>query len=203
MIWSFLHRIPRSGAFWFLVWTLAVIAATAGLWYAWYDDLRDGDSLSTAIRNIGLMSGGLVALALAVWRSLVAQRQAETAQRSLLNDRYHRAVELLASDKKHIRIGAIHALRNVVFEDPKEFGTQTMTLLRAFQGSFHGEPERKSATDRNNPTLDDPELEVLKSAIGDISHAPMFVGELGDSTYDKAITRIDRRRRAESRRSHQ
>ena len=203
MIWSFLHRIPRSGAFWFLVWTLAVLAGTAGLWYVWYDDLRDGESLSAAIRNVGLVSGGLVALALAVWRSLVAQRQADTAQKSLLNDRYHRAVELLANEKKHIRIGAIHALRNVVFEDPKEFGTQTMTLLRAYQGSFHGEPKRKSATDANYPILDDPELQVLNSVIGDITRALMFIGDFGDSAYDEAKSQIDRRRRAESRRSHQ
>ena len=56
-----------------------------------WDWLRDGpdgvESGSTTVRNLGLVVAGLIALPLAIWRSLVAQRQADTAQQSLLNER--------------------------------------------------------------------------------------------------------------------
>ena len=53
---------------------------------------------STTLRNIGLVVAGLIALPLAVWRSTVAHRQAEIAQRGLLNERYQKGAEMLGND---------------------------------------------------------------------------------------------------------
>ena len=69
-----------------------------------------GESGSTTIRNLSIVLAGLVALPLAVWRGVVAnrqaraargqaeaaQRQADTAQQDLRNKRYQETVGLLA-----------------------------------------------------------------------------------------------------------
>ena len=47
-----------------------------------------GESGSTTIRNLGIVLAGLVALPLTVWRGVVANRQADTAQQDLRNKRY-------------------------------------------------------------------------------------------------------------------
>ena len=59
---------------------------------------------SETIRNLALGWGALLAIGLALWRSIVAhmqaeaaQKQAEIAQGGLLADRYQRAVEMLGA----------------------------------------------------------------------------------------------------------
>ena len=86
----------RSDGFWVTVVILAALVAGAVL--AIVASQRPGfrnwliadESGSTTIRNIGLLVGGVVAIALAVWRSRVAGRQAATAERGLLNERYQK-----------------------------------------------------------------------------------------------------------------
>ena len=127
-----LRWIPRSGGFWFSVYVLAISGLVGWGCYAIYDKLIEETEISATARNVGLLWGGLIALGLAIWRSFVARQQADTARRSLLNDRYHRAVELLGNEKLHIRIGAIDALKDLAFEDPKEFGMKGATVLLEF-----------------------------------------------------------------------
>ena len=47
---------------------------------------------------------------LAVWRSIVAERQADTAQQSLLNERYQKGAEMLGNEVLSVRMGGIYAL---------------------------------------------------------------------------------------------
>ena len=77
------------------------------------------------IRNVALVWGGLIGLGLAAWRSMIAEKQARIAQSNMLDARYQEAVKLLTDEKIYIRIGAIHAIRNLAFQNPDEFCQQT------------------------------------------------------------------------------
>ena len=90
------------------------------------------ESGSTTIRNVGLVIGGVVAALLAVWRSRVAERQVETAQQSLLNERYQRGAEMLGSDVHTVRLGGIYALQRLAEEHPEQYHIQIMRLLCEF-----------------------------------------------------------------------
>ena len=105
--------------------------------WAW---LHSGQqSNSDTIRNISLVVGGVAALIVALWRSIVAarqataaQQQAETAQRVLLNERYQRAAEMLGSNVLSVRLGGIHGLQRLAEEDPNQYHIPIMGLLCAF-----------------------------------------------------------------------
>lgn len=89
--------------------TLAVLL----LAYLFWDELwADVDRA----RNLALVAAAAVGLPIAVWRSYIAYRQAETAHRqaetahdSLLAERYQRAAEMLGG-KEDVRLAGIHAL---------------------------------------------------------------------------------------------
>ena len=120
------------------IWLALIGAAAVGVWSLinFWDWLQTGpggpESGSTTARNIGLVIAGLVALPLAIWRSLVAQRQAETAQRSLLNERYQQGAEMLGSDVLAVRLGGIYALQRLSEDHPEQYHVQVMQLLCAF-----------------------------------------------------------------------
>ena len=97
------------------------------------------ESNSTTIRNIGLVVGGIVAVMLAIWRSLVAQRQADTAQRQsetsqegLLNERYERGAEMLGSSVLSVRLGGIYALQGLAEQHPAQYHVLVMQQLCSF-----------------------------------------------------------------------
>ena len=119
--------------FWWVAGMVAVLAVGVFLSWRFWDELRgDQDSLSTTIRNLGLVIGGVIAILLAIWRSTVSQRQADTAQQSLLNERYERRAEMLGSDVLSVRLGGIYALQRFAQEHPKEYHVQVLGLLCAF-----------------------------------------------------------------------
>ena len=119
--------------FWWVAGMVAVLVVGVFLSWRFWDELRgDQDSLSTTIRNLGLVIGGAIAILLAVWRSIVAERQADTAQQSLLNERYERRAEMLGSDVLSVRLGGIYALQRLAQEHPKEYHVQVLGLLCAF-----------------------------------------------------------------------
>ena len=130
---KFLRKLGGSGGFWFSTYVLTISVLTAWWCYAFRDELLgEPAGLTATVRNVGLVSAGLIALGLAVWRSLVAKRQADIAARSLLYERYQRAIELLASDKRHIRIGAIFALRELSLSNQEELANAVSALLMHF-----------------------------------------------------------------------
>ena len=119
--------------FWWVAGMVAVLAVGVFLSWRFWDELRgDQDSLSTTIRNLGLVIGGVIAILLAIWRSTVSERQADTAQQSLLNERYERRAEMLGSDVLSVRLGGIYALQRFAQEHPKEYHVQVLGLLCAF-----------------------------------------------------------------------
>ena len=108
---------------------IGLVIAISWMFWGW---LSGGESGSTTIRNIALVSAGPIALALAVWRSLVADRQAKTAQQVLLNERYQKGAEMLGSGVLSVRLGGIYALQRLAEENREEYHVQIMRLFCAF-----------------------------------------------------------------------
>lgn len=85
-----------------------------------------------AVRNVGLIVGAIIALPIAIWRSRVAERQADIAQQSVLNERYQKSAEMLGSDVLSVRMGGIVALERLALEHPSQYHVEVMKLLFAF-----------------------------------------------------------------------
>ena len=97
------------------------------------------ESGSTTIRNIGLVLAGVVALILGLWRSFVAQKQANAANRqsavahqSLLNERYQQGAQMLGSEVESVRLGGIYTLRSLSEQHAEEYHLEVSRLLCAF-----------------------------------------------------------------------
>ena len=110
------------------------VAIGSSLSWEYRDILHDEqrDSVSTTIRNLGLVIGGGIAILLAVWRSIVAERQADTARESLLNESYQKGAEMLGNDILSVRLGGIYALERLAAESPDHYHIQVMKLFCAF-----------------------------------------------------------------------
>ena len=97
-----------------------------------WDWFTGGESGSTTIRNIALVVAGLIALPLAIWRGFVAERQANTAQQGLLNERYQKGAEMLGSEVLSVRLGGIYAMQRLAEDYPEQYHVQIMRLFCAF-----------------------------------------------------------------------
>ena len=129
-----------------LVYVIVLLAVLVGVavWtiesWVWLRTVPDGgESGSATVRNLGLLFVALFALPLAVWRGFAAdrqarasQRQAETAQRSLLSSRYQKSAEMLGHERLSVRLGGIHALGTLAKEYPEDFHLSIIRLLCAF-----------------------------------------------------------------------
>ena len=111
--------------------TVAAVIVLAVLIKFW-EWLSGGESGSTTVRNVALVLAAVVALALAGWRSVVADQQAKTAQLGLLNERYQRGAEMLGSDVLSVRLAGICALQRLATDDPEQYHIQVMRLFCAF-----------------------------------------------------------------------
>ena len=108
-------------------------------WRSVWKWLSEGESNSDTIRNVGLVIAGAIALPLALWRSLVAQRQAEAAQRQaftaqfrLAEDRFQKGAEMLGSDVLSVRVGGIYALRGLADDMPRRIQSTSQTFAMRF-----------------------------------------------------------------------
>ena len=138
-------RLPESRRFWIST-SAVVLGIEFILSIALWNWLSGDDSASTAIRNIGFIMAGSVALPLAIWRGVVADKQASAAQRQagtalqqaaiaqrgLLNERYQRGAEMLGSEVLAVRQGGIYSLRRLTEKYPESYHVQVMRLLCAF-----------------------------------------------------------------------
>lgn len=162
----------RSGRFWVPLVLLVLVGALVFSYMRWEwirpgseirtESLETGvittntitfESVSSTLRNIGLIVGGIVAVLLAMWRSLVAERQADatlrqaeaafsqaqTAERqsittlqSFLNDRYNQGTRKLESDDPSVRLDGIDALKRLAKEHPSRYHVPVMSRLCSF-----------------------------------------------------------------------
>ena len=138
-------RTVKSGWFWITAWAVLVIVASLISSPYYWDWLSAEESNSSTIRNIFLAAAALIALPLAIWRSTVAGRQADTAQqqsgiaqRGLLNERYQKGAEMLGSRVLSVRLGGIYALQSLASENPEQYHIQIMRLFCAFVRNLDG-----------------------------------------------------------------
>ena len=128
-----IRRCASWNGFW---WTAGItVVLVIGVYLSWrfWHDLQDGSvSLSTTVRNLGLVIGGVIAILLAVWRSVVGSSQADTAQRSLQNERYQKGADMLGNHVLSVRLGGIYALQQLADEYPQQYHVQVMRLFCAF-----------------------------------------------------------------------
>ena len=131
---GWIRTLPDSSMFWITLLGIVLVSGILALFLGW-SWIRSGSNEtepnSTTIRNVSLVIGGVLALVFAVWRSAVAQRQAETAQRGLLNERYQRGAEMLGSDALSVRVGGVYALSHLAEEHPEQYHVPVMELFCA------------------------------------------------------------------------
>ncbi len=137
-----MRSLLESGYFWLVlaaVIFLVGIGLTVCFWGWLHPPAPTMVSNSETLRNTGLLIGGLLAFVFAVWRAWVAerqanaaQRQAETADRGLLNDRYQKATEMVGSNVLAVRLGGIYALQGLAERYPEEYHVPVMQQLCSF-----------------------------------------------------------------------
>ena len=130
---QFVRSVTGWDGFWWVAGIAAVLVVGVLLSWRFWEELGDNnESLSTTVRNVGLVIGGVIAILLAVWRSTVAARQVDTAQQSLLNERYERGAEMLGNGVLSVRLGGIYALNRLAQEHPEQYHIQIVELFCAF-----------------------------------------------------------------------
>ena len=138
------------------LYALVVAYFWPGLWEVLSEEKLP---ISTTIRNVVLILGTPLAILLAVWRSMVAQKQAEIAQVGLLSARYQRAVEMLGHELVSVRIGGVYALRNLALEHD-EYKPEVHTLLILY--SDYG--KATEALDQSNIKSNPVDMDLARSA---------------------------------------
>ena len=137
---------PVPGGLWVILLVLIVSAVTIRSsveYWAWLNGPNFQSNADT-IRVIALILGGVIALILTLWRSMIADRHAKTAQLGLRNERYQKGAEMLGSETLTVRLGGIYALRRLAEEYPQEYHVQIMRLFCAFVRS---PPEMRAVSD--------------------------------------------------------
>ena len=200
-LWTAVDFTVRHG-FW--LWGAAVTAIMVVGGCTFWDELvaeSKTHGITSLVRDIALIWGGLLGLGLATWRSVVAERQARTADEAKMNVSLHQAMESLESDKLEVRIGAIHALRRLAWMRPLDFGEQVTTTLRAREDDLKNKLARKQGmliTPEKEEELE-VEHQVISIARVDISAVGILVGLKSETPYERALGTV-RRKRARRRR---
>ena len=138
-----MRALLKSGPFWFIAVAVLVLLSgvvASNVFWSWlHPSAPTKVANSETLRNVGLLIGGLLAFVFAAWRAWVAgqqahaaQRQAETADRGLLNDRYQKATEMLGSSVLAVRLGGINALQSLAEGHPEEYHVPVMKQLCSF-----------------------------------------------------------------------
>ena len=171
------------------------------LW-CWLSTVPPGrESASTTIRNVGLVIGGFIAIVVASWRSIVAQRQAkatqtlaeasqrqaetshrqaETSERGLLNERYQKGAEMLGSKILDVRLRGIYALQGLAKEHAEQYHVQIMRQFCAFVRHSTEDKDTAKSTDANETSstkLDGirEDVQAAMTAIGTRSDADIIL----------------------------
>ena len=125
----------KSLGFWIAVSVIGIILLGVVLSVAFWDWLQGGTNLSgngDAVRTVALVVGGVVTILLALWRSVVAERQATVAALTYLNERYRQAASMLGDSSLPVRLGGIVALDHLAEDHPDEFQHEAFRLLIEF-----------------------------------------------------------------------
>lgn len=182
----------RSSSLWFTILAMVLLVAGVVLSVVFWDWLRPEapalESRSTTVRNIGLLIGAVIALVFAIWRSIIAdrqataaQRQADTARQDLLQDRFQRGAEMIGSKDLVVRLGGIYALERLAVEHPEQYHIEIMRLFCAFvrhptkDDSDEATPDTQGATPTTPRRRED--VQTAMTTIGSRSRAGVDLEE--------------------------
>ena len=125
-----------------------------------------------------LVVGGVVAVVLALWRSIIAERQSRTSHQTFLNESYQRGAEMFGSDVISVRLGGIYALERVASEHPYLYHVQITKLFSTFarhptvdrapeitRSRRRGVPRKRREPQSTSPQLRE-DVQAIMSAIG-------------------------------------
>ena len=160
------YRMPESRGFWVTASTIVAFIEVLLVVTLW-DWLSENESASATIRNVGLVIAGLVALPLAIWRALVADRQASAAQRSMLNERYQRGAEMLGSEVLSVRTGGIYTLQRLSEKYTTSYHVQVMRLFCAFVRH----PTKDTGIEFHTESDEEQDEQTLRADVQDIMQA--------------------------------
>ena len=166
--------VALSGMVWWWGWDWVA----TGWWCSW-KWLRTGsgglESGSTTVRNLGLVVGGGIAIWVAYWRSVIAQRA------GLLNERCQKGAEMLGSEVLSVRLGGIYALQRLVQDQPRQYHVQVMRLFCAF---VRNPTKEAAAATSGVPATGHP---IVKIAREDVQAALSVIGDrsVGDMKLEK------------------
>ncbi len=171
-----------SGMVWWCCWDWLTT-----VWWCSWKWLRTGssnlESGSTTIRNVGIVIGGGIAIGVAVWRGFVAdrqarasQRQADTSQRGLLNERYQKGVGMLGSEDLSVRLGGIYELLDLAEDEPEQYHVKVKRQLCAFVRH----PARDEDDEARPPVVQQSTIRTVRADVQDavsaIGSARSYVG---------------------------
>ena len=139
-------------------------------WLASIPSQGERESYSTTLRNVALLFGGVLALALGYWRGWAADRQAKIAQEDVLDQRYQKGIEELGSTDPTKRLGGIYELQRLAEEYPRQYHVPIMRrLCAALRGSTDtnstGECKANIEPPHVAPKIKD-DIQALIDAIG-------------------------------------
>ena len=145
----------KSGILWFAAFAAVLLGIGVSLLIGFWDWMSGSESPSTTIRNFALVIAGALALPLAIWRGIVAERQVAVAQQGLLHDRYQKSAEMLGSDLLSVRLGGIYALVSLAQEHPGKYHIEIMRLFCAFvrNPTTDASAQAKNSPGRKYPRL--------------------------------------------------
>ena len=186
-LWLFAGIVLIAAILWSIVHYREWLTNDLWIWLGATPDGRD-ESNSATLRNVGLVIAAVVALPLAIWRSRVAERQADTAQLGLQNERYQKGAEMLGNNVLSVRLGGVYALQRLAEEHPDQYHIQTMKLLCAFaRHPTRVEDEERELLDNDTEGIADtkedhggvprlrPDVEAVMEAIAARSDAQLML----------------------------
>ena len=123
----------------------SVILLTVAMSVCFWDTLATND-FSAVVRNVALVAAAVIAIPLAVWRSIVASRQYEgmekqiegierqvsVSQSGAVGAQLLKAAEMLGNEKEAVIMGGVYTLGHIGEDHPEEYGKQVESILSAF-----------------------------------------------------------------------
>jgi len=114
-----------------------------GVFGWWSGEGKSKSPPHESLRNLGLMLAGFVGVGLATWRSIVAGKQAKTAEQGLITDRFTKAIEQLGNENVSVRIGGLYALKRIAVDSPEQDLDAVLDVISNFVRHPPYEDEQK------------------------------------------------------------
>ena len=111
---------------------ISVLAVAVVFWEGFSTGIDHLEDRADVVRNLGLVVGGIVALAIAIWRSKAAQDQVTVSERDRLDRRFRSGVELLSEKEVVSRLAGIRMLGQLAKLEPELFRDDVTRVLCEF-----------------------------------------------------------------------